>query len=114
MDGLLGGPKGMLAPPLKLLGGPGPPWPPLFLCLCNYGKFVLILHKNICFDTSAELAVQSDEGSQHMVSMRKKKNYHQILPLILISAVCPITFEFLVGYTVKILNIGTYMSEQTV
>ena len=29
MDGLLGGPKGMLAPPLKLLGGglapPGPP-----------------------------------------------------------------------------------------
>ena len=28
MDGLLGGPKGMLAPPLKLLGGPGPPWPP--------------------------------------------------------------------------------------
>ena len=30
-----GGPKGMLAPPLKLLGGgPGPPWPPLFLRLC--------------------------------------------------------------------------------
>ena len=28
MDGLLGGPKGMLAPPLKLLGGPGPPGPP--------------------------------------------------------------------------------------
>ena len=25
MGGLLGGPKGMLAPPLKLLGGPGPP-----------------------------------------------------------------------------------------
>ena len=23
-----GGAKGMLAPPLKLLGGPGPPWPP--------------------------------------------------------------------------------------
>ena len=33
MGGLLGGPKGMLAPPLKLLGGPGPPWPPLFLRL---------------------------------------------------------------------------------
>ena len=32
--GLLGGPKGMLAPPPKLLGGPGPPWPPLFLRLC--------------------------------------------------------------------------------
>ena len=28
VGGLLGGPKGMLAPPLKLLGGPGPPWPP--------------------------------------------------------------------------------------
>ena len=25
MGGLLGGPKGMLAPPLKLLGRPGPP-----------------------------------------------------------------------------------------
>ena len=35
MVGLLGGPKGMLAPPLKLLGGPGPPPPPpLFLRLC--------------------------------------------------------------------------------
>ena len=30
-----GGSKGMLAPPLKLLGGPGPPWPPLFLRLWN-------------------------------------------------------------------------------
>ena len=29
VGGLLGGPKGMLAPPLKLLGGPGPPGPPL-------------------------------------------------------------------------------------
>ena len=32
VGGLLGGPKGMLAPPLKLLGGgglaPPPPWPP--------------------------------------------------------------------------------------
>ena len=28
MGGLLGGPKGMLAPPLKLLGGLVPPWPP--------------------------------------------------------------------------------------
>ena len=36
VDALLGGPKGMLAPPLKLLGGPGPPWPPLFLRLCSY------------------------------------------------------------------------------
>ena len=36
VDALLGGPKGMLAPPLKLLGGPGPPWPPLFLRLWNW------------------------------------------------------------------------------
>ena len=36
VGGLLGGPKGMLAPPLKLLGGPGPPWPPLFLRLWKY------------------------------------------------------------------------------
>ena len=28
VGGLLGGPKGMLAPPLKLLGGPAPPPPP--------------------------------------------------------------------------------------
>ena len=27
MGGLLWGPKGMLAPPLKLVGGPGPPLP---------------------------------------------------------------------------------------
>ena len=31
-----GGQKGMLAPPQKLLGGPGPPWPPLFLRLWDY------------------------------------------------------------------------------
>ena len=31
VGGLLGGPKGMLAPPLKLLGGGA--WPPLFLRL---------------------------------------------------------------------------------
>ena len=34
MGGLLGGgPKGMLAPPSQIIGGPGPPWPPLFLRL---------------------------------------------------------------------------------
>ena len=30
----------------------------------------------------ASLRDSSDEGSQHMVSMRNKKNYHQIRPLI--------------------------------
>ena len=37
VDAILGGPKGMLPPPppLKLLGGPGPAWPPLFLRLCK-------------------------------------------------------------------------------
>ena len=34
MGGLLGGPKGMLPPPSQIIGGPGPPWPPLFLRLC--------------------------------------------------------------------------------
>ena len=52
MGGLLGGPKGMLAPPLKLLGGPGPPWPPLFLRLClNYQKTYnkhISLYAKIC------------------------------------------------------------------
>ena len=40
VGGLLGGPKGMLAPPPPppppyqiIGGGPGPPWPPLFLRL---------------------------------------------------------------------------------
>ena len=30
---IIGGAKGYVGPPLKLLGGPGPPWPPLFLRL---------------------------------------------------------------------------------
>ena len=34
VGGLLGGPKGMLAPPLKFIGGACPP-PPLFLRLCT-------------------------------------------------------------------------------
>ena len=44
-------------------------------------NFLLILDKNICCDPSSETSPQdsSDEGSQHMVSMRKKKNCHQIL-----------------------------------
>ena len=42
----------------------------------------LILHKTYC-DPSFEPSHRdgSDEGSQHMVSMRNKKKYHQILPL---------------------------------
>ena len=45
---------------------------------------MLILHKTICCDPSSEPSGQdgSDEGSQHMVSMRNKKNYYQILTLI--------------------------------
>ena len=39
-------------------------------------KVFFILHKNICCDPSSELSQQdgSDEGSQHMVSVRNKKN----------------------------------------
>ena len=35
VGGLLGGQRVCWPPPLKLLGGPGPPWPPLFLRLCH-------------------------------------------------------------------------------
>ena len=46
-------------------------------------KFLILL-KNICCDPSSELSRRdgSDKGSQHIVSMRNKKTYHQILPLI--------------------------------
>ena len=46
-------------------------------------NFCLILHINICCDPSSEPSQRdaSDEWSQHMVSIRNKKNYHQILPL---------------------------------
>ena len=41
---IIGGPKGMLAPPppLKLLGA-WPPWPPFFLRLCNKTERVVYL-----------------------------------------------------------------------
>ena len=39
------------------------------------------LHKNICCHPSSEQSQQdgSDEGSQHMVSMRNKKHYPSII-----------------------------------
>ena len=45
---------------------------------------MLILYRNICCDPSSEPSRRdgSDEGSQHMVLMKNKKKYHQILPLI--------------------------------
>ena len=55
----------------------------------------MIIRDNFCYfciktccDPSSEPSQQdgSDEGSQHMVLMRNKKNYPQILPLIQISA----------------------------
>ena len=47
-----------------------------------------MLHKNICCNPSSEPSHQdgSDEGSHHMVSMRNKKNCHQILCFMYISA----------------------------
>ena len=42
MGGLLGGPKGMLAPPLKLLGGPGPPLAPPLPTPMALGGFISI------------------------------------------------------------------------
>ena len=50
---------------------------------------MLILHKKIRCNPSSEPSQSdgsqpegSDEGSQHMVLMRNKKNHHQIFPLI--------------------------------
>ena len=52
----------------------------------------MIIRDNFCFfcinnifcDPSSEPSQRdgSDEGSQHMVLMRYKKNYHQVLSLI--------------------------------
>ena len=50
MDGLLGegGGKGYVGPPVKLLGGgPGPPWPPLFLRLCRVNLVTQSLWSNM-------------------------------------------------------------------
>ena len=60
---------------------------------------MLILHKNIGCDPASEPSQQdgSDEVSQHMVSMRNKNNYHQILPLsrALVNHLKKTVFEFL-------------------
>ena len=42
---------------------------------------MLILNKNICCDLSSEPSQQdgSDEGSQHIVSVRNKNNYPSII-----------------------------------
>ena len=44
MGGLLGGPKVMLAPPLKLLGGPGPPGPPSSYAYELRFELVVLIH----------------------------------------------------------------------
>ena len=45
-------------------------------------NFFISLHKNIRYDPSSEPSQgdSSYEGSQHVVAMRNKKNYHQMLP----------------------------------
>ena len=62
MGGLLGGPKGMLAPPLKLLGGLAPPGPSLFLRLWtvkNFSRPALMsgLFKTSCPSMSTDYAI---------------------------------------------------------
>ena len=47
MGGLLGGPKGMLAPPSQTIGGAWPPWPPLFLRLCSFYRLEA-KKRNLC------------------------------------------------------------------
>ena len=90
VGGLLGGPKGMLAPPLKLLGGPGPP---LFLRLC----------------TATSRVTTMCSFFQSLLFFWKNKIYgchckpHDFLN----------RSRVLNSNTVKILNIGTCMSEQS-
>ena len=79
MGGLLGGPKGMLAPPLKLLGGA---WPPLFLrlwaywratnlpptCfLCWYIDWLGYLHADQMFRTTAEAKAEGLDPVEHVL-----------------------------------------------
>ena len=62
MGGLLGGPKGMLAPPLKLFGGPGPPpspppGPPSSYAYVGgimsvLGGIMSVSNEKICFNTA--------------------------------------------------------------
>ena len=49
--------------------------------LFNKGYFLLILHKIMCCDPSSEPSRPdgSNEGSQHMISMRNTKNYPSII-----------------------------------
>ena len=45
-------------------------------------NFLLIPYKQYAVTPHLNRQDGSDEGSQHMVLMRNKKNYHQILPPI--------------------------------
>ena len=47
------------------------------ICKLCFKTYVVTIHLN-----GLNEMVQMSEGSQHMVLMRNKKNYHQILPLI--------------------------------
>ena len=49
-------------------------------CLFCVKTYVVTSHLNRLAETVQMNG--SDEGSQHMVSMGNKKNYHQVLPLI--------------------------------
>ena len=43
-------------------------------------NFLLDLHRNKCCDPSSELSQDdSDEGPQHIISMRNKKNYPSVI-----------------------------------
>ena len=44
VGGLLGGPKGMLAPPSQIIGGPGPPCPPPPLFLIKASEALYWFH----------------------------------------------------------------------
>ena len=86
MDGLLGGPKGMLAPPLKLLGGPGPPfsyayavWQIIYLCV-EAGKCLktILLYRKIFLGLLNYFYTQkktcfTEEAFMHIVVQRNQR-----------------------------------------
>ena len=83
---IIGGPKGMLAPTLKLLGGPGPPWPPPplptpmdYTSDLMYSPIIIQPHSYIWYDiTSNELTFQVGRVKVNVtvVYFHKRKENH--------------------------------------
>ena len=66
VGGLLGGPKGMLAPPLKLLGGLAPP--------SSYAYAIVSLHESILL----EMLVMSE--NKQLQNINTKSKWRSVVP----------------------------------